>query len=400
MEHINPDHGCIGCSACKAVCPKNAVRMGTSSNGFYIPIVDEEMCVSCGLCKRVCPLLNSQKIRSKDETRSIYAFAKNEQERKRSCSGGFFYALAKKMLEEGGVVCGCVWDDTLKAKHICTNELAEVQRMRGSKYVQSDMGDCFSEIKDYLIAGKRVLFGGTGCQTTALKKYIGNQYGDKLITCAVVCGGIPSPLVWKYYSNALEKRVGSKIRSVEMRSKIHGWLMPEIYIKTEDGKVINEVLLQENLYGTNFGDGLFINQECMTCKFKLTSVEADLLLSDDWGIDRKRLRLSRNLGSSAVISLTEKGDKWIEKVKNALYIENGDVDSIIESHHVLMKDHGRNGRRDEFFEKVNQDNILELLQLSFDSWKKKVSMSKIAELLYRCKLYTPIYTMLWHIRHK
>ena len=400
MEHINPDVNCVGCSACYAVCPVDAIKMDANANGFYIPKINEDKWIFCGKCVRVCPLTNCGENANWENAKCSYAFEKDENERRLSCSGGVFYALAKLVLKKQGYVCGCVWDENYKAKHICANSLEGVQRMRGSKYVQSDMGDCFSEIKGLLKEGKTVLFSGTGCQTTALKNYVGSNHNGNLITCALICGGVPSPLVWKLYREAVEKKAGAKIVKLGMRSKVRGWLMPEFVAKFDNGKTINEVLLQENLYGTNFVDGLFINSECMSCRFKLDTVQADILLGDDWGIDRARLKRSKNLGSSAVISLTETGNKWMKALQEDLHVEQGNLDDIIKSHHVLTHDHTENAYRSEFFSNLKNVNIIELLDTNFNRWKAKVSMSRLVEMLYRFKLYTPVYTILWKLRHK
>ncbi len=400
MKCVEPINGCIGCTACKAVCPTDAIHFTQDNRGFYIPSIDKSLCVDCGKCNSVCPIQHNEIERDKNGIDSIYLYTKNIEERKEGTSGGVFFNVAKEIIEQGGIVCGCIWDEHLRAIHVCTKDIETVKKMRGSKYVQSYMGDCYKEIKEYLKKEKPVLFSGTGCQTTALKNYIGEKQGEKLICCAVICGGVPSPLVWQLYHHAIENKAQSLIQSIKMRSKKHGWLMPEIEVHFTNGKKIQQVLLQENIYGTNFGDGLFINDQCLECPFKLGQVNADILLSDDWGIDGKRLKLSKNLGSSAVIMLTEKGKDILNRVKDTMYVQEGNIDDIIKSHHILTKNHIDNPYREEFFAELNDCNILELLNRYYIKWTQKTGMKPVTQMLYKFKLYTPIYNLLWKIRNR
>lgn len=399
VQHINPENGCIGCTACYTECPKDAITMVANKEGFYNPHVDESLCIACKKCLTICPLLNSKAAERKVEPACSYAYSKNLQERMHSCSGGVFYELAKKVLSNNGIVCGCIWNDNFIARHICTDDLSEVKKMRGSKYVQSDLGDCFKEIKGYLKEGRFVLFSGTGCQTTALKRCVGQKHAENLLTCAVICGGVPSPKVWEYYKSKVEEDMGAPFSELDLRNKKRGWLMPELYAEFQNGKSVREVLLQENLYGTNFGSGLIINKECLNCQFKFNQVETDLLISDDWGIDKKRLKESKNKGSSAVIALTSTGKKALDAINSEMVTEEGNLQHIIDSHLVLTKNHPPNQYRDCFFESFNEDNILDKLDQYFKMWQDQVHMSTMAKVLYRLKIYTPIYNFYWKLRH-
>ncbi|MDO4321553.1 MAG: Coenzyme F420 hydrogenase/dehydrogenase, beta subunit C-terminal domain [Lachnospiraceae bacterium] len=400
MNSVNPENGCVGCSACYSICSQKAITMGADNYGFYIPVVDADKCIHCKRCVKVCPLLSNNIERDKDASISKYMFVKNIDQRSNSCSGGVFYALAEYILRQNGIVCGCIWDDTFVAKHVCTEQLETVKKMRGSKYVQSNMQNCFKEIRDYILSGRKVLFCGTGCQTTALKQYIGEKGNDLLVCCAVVCGGIPSPKIWEYYRNFLEKKESSKLKRVEMRDKKHGWLMPEIYVEFMNGKKIREVLLHENLYGVNFGEGLFINESCMKCNFKLNKVNADILLSDDWGINKNRLRDSRNKGSSAVIILTDKGKNILSQIDDKMISYEGNIDDIIDSHHVLTKNHIENKWRKEFFERVTAENIFDLLKYYKIKWEKRVKMPFYIKALYKIRVYSLLYNFKWRIFNK
>ncbi len=395
MLDFNKEELCVGCTNCYSVCPTGAVEMSESERGFYIPRIFQDKCISCGHCDRTCPvLIQKQECNTKD-MKCSYVYAQDLDSRLESTSGGLFYELARYTVSHNGTVCGCVWDDDFTAKHICTQNLDDVKRMRGSKYVQSDLGSCFKEIKQALKTG-RVLFTGTPCQTTALSHYVGDH--TNLITCALICGGVPSPRVWKLYKESLEESAGSKIARLHMRSKETNWLVPEVSVEFENGRRIREILLTRNLYGTNFGAGLTISNACMDCSYKLDQVSADILIGDHWGINSRMLRSSGNKGASCVIMLTGKGKALFRSIEDTLIQEDGDLQGIIDSHRVLMKSHVPNRNRDEFFHRLNHENITDL----FQEYAPKDSgpRAKVKEAIYKSNLYIPLFTARWLLKNR
>ena len=57
----NMKSDCCGCTACYAICPKNAIAMVEDCEGFEYPCVDENQCVRCYKCVTVCPIKEAQK---------------------------------------------------------------------------------------------------------------------------------------------------------------------------------------------------------------------------------------------------------------------------------------------------------------------------------------------------
>ena len=179
MINFNFDKDCCGCHACMNACPVNAIQMKPNQEGFLMPNVDRNVCIKCGKCDRVCPHLNGVKnivTYSLDSFKNIpsYLYFLDSKEREHSASGGFVFAAMKSCLERGGLVCGCVWDENMKAIHLVSDKIDDLKRMQSSKYVQSEIGHCFSEIKTCLKQGREVVFCGTPCQTAGLKTYLGN----------------------------------------------------------------------------------------------------------------------------------------------------------------------------------------------------------------------------------
>lgn len=196
MIFIQDKKECCGCSACASVCPKNCITMSEDSEGFLYPHVDESVCIDCHLCERVCPMINHGKDR---EPLAVYA-AKNSNEtiRMQSSSGGIFTLLAERVIDEGGVVFGASFNDRWEVVHDHVETKEELAKFRGSKYVQSKIGDNYRKVKLFLSEGRNVLFSGTPCQISGLKKYLRKDY-DNLLAVDFICHGVPSPGVFRTY---------------------------------------------------------------------------------------------------------------------------------------------------------------------------------------------------------
>lgn len=53
---------CCGCTACFAICPKQAISMIEDDEGFLYPTIDDNKCIGCGLCVRVCAFKKDKKV--------------------------------------------------------------------------------------------------------------------------------------------------------------------------------------------------------------------------------------------------------------------------------------------------------------------------------------------------
>lgn len=173
MINFNFDQDCCGCTACANSCNHNAITMKCNNEGFMIPIIDLSKCINCGLCDKVCPHLNtptdisSFSLENFKEKKAFLYFS-NDKRRTNSASGGFVYDIYQKVLNENGVVCGCIWNNNMEAVHIITDKAEDMYKMQSSKYVQSNMQDCYKNIRIALRQGRKVAFCGTPCQTAGL----------------------------------------------------------------------------------------------------------------------------------------------------------------------------------------------------------------------------------------
>lgn len=301
MIEIKEKKNCCGCRACATVCVKHCISMQADEEGFLYPIVDKDACSNCDLCEKVCPVINQSESR---KPLKVYAAKnKNEEIRRQSSSGGIFTLLAEKVIEEGGVVFGARFDDNWDVIHSWTDTIEGIAAFRGSKYVQSTIGDTYREAKDFLKQGRNVLFSGTPCQIAGLKKYIRKDY-DNLLTVDVVCHGVPSPKIWKEYLESLQL---SNIGAISHKDKSTGWRGYSFSVKDTYGKIVYTEKACDNKYLSAFVRNYILRPSCFSCPAKAGKSLADITLADYWGIEHFVPQLDDNKGTSFVCSNTQKG---------------------------------------------------------------------------------------------
>lgn len=184
---------CTGCMACADKCKKGAITFLKNYDGFLYPYVDSEKCNNCGLCKKVCPAnidLNKQICKNSEISPEVYLVQANDYERQKSSSGAFSAILARNFIDDNHYVAGCVYNNC-SVKHVITNNASDLEYIRGSKYVQSDMAGCYLEVQKLLKQGNKVLFTGLPCHVAALKSFLVKNY-DNLMTVDLICHGVCS----------------------------------------------------------------------------------------------------------------------------------------------------------------------------------------------------------------
>lgn len=293
---------CCGCTACYASCPYDAIRMVEDGLGFKYPQVDMDKCVGCGICDRVCPY----KAAPYPDAAPIKVYAarnRDESVRRSSSSGAVFPVAAENIFKKDGLVYGAAFadDEASKVVHICASSSEEVKRIYGSKYTQSDMGDCLREIRSQLKQGHTVLFSGTPCQVAGLTSSIGKNK-EKLYTMACACHGVPSPKVWSMYSKELK----GNAKGISFRDKSTGWKEYKIRIGEYSSPAFKDPYMRAML------KGLTLRPSCLDCIFKAKSCGSDLLAGDWWGIGKLAPEMDDGKGTSAVLVNSQKGFELIE----------------------------------------------------------------------------------------
>lgn len=300
--------------ACIEVCPHKAIS--EKKEEFSFPVIDERKCRECKLCERVCPIHNVDVV--SDFNQMYYAFSnKDEKEKELSTSGGAFYKLACAVLEQNGYVCGAVLDEDLELKHLCVNDIETIKKMRGSKYLQSNISGCFSQIADKLLHNITVLFSGTPCQCDAVKKFIkGKNISDtNLILCDLICHGVVSPKVFADYISFCENKAGKKIIYHNFRKKINGWHAHVEENVFEDGSRDCKTY-ESQLYKKIFYSHLALRESCFTCEYATLNRVSDITIGDYWGIEKYHPELDDDKGTSLLIINSQKGKALFESLKN------------------------------------------------------------------------------------
>lgn len=308
MKHINSlnpnPYNCAGCSACMSACPKQCIIMRSDKEGFLYPEVDEQECIECGMCTRICPWLHD--IKPNIEGYPIVYAAKHKSDyiRESSTSGGAFSSIAEYVLSLGGIIYGASFvRETQRVEHICVTNNSDLYRLRGSKYVQSYIGDVYTKIRVDLNEDKYVLFVGTPCQCDGLKSFLQKDY-PKLYVVDILCHGVPSPLV---LHDALLS-CGNDIIDIKFRDKGQGWRNSyKFQIKSKDMTITNETYL--NLYFR----GVLNRKSCYRCKYMSTNRVSDLTIGDYWNISNVQPSFEDKLGVSCLLVNCPKGDELLHK---------------------------------------------------------------------------------------
>jgi coenzyme F420-reducing hydrogenase beta subunit len=300
---------CTGCTACASVCPKDAIAMERDREGFSYPVIDESLCVRCGRCSTACPAL-----RQRERSPLPAAFAawnRDDAIRRDSTSGGAFTAIAEYILEDGGVVFGAAMDGRQHLRHIACFRKEDLWRLRGAKYVQSDLDGIFRDIREALKT-RQVLFSGTPCQVDGLYRFLGGR-PENLTTCDLVCHGVPSPGVWEDTVQSIEKRKGKTLRAVRFRNKVTGWKNSHFTTVYDNGTVDTAPLFRTE-YGRAFGRALFLRPCCHRCAYTNLNRPGDFTLGDFWGLEPDELTDQQQKGVSLLLVNTAHGSYLFDRL--------------------------------------------------------------------------------------
>ena len=307
----NIEFYCTGCSLCETICPVNAIEIIIDEEGFKRYHINEK-CIKCGLCIKECPKIN-YKTEKHDEVDVYSAYTLDETVLKESSSGGIFSEIAKIFLHNDGIVVGASLED-MELRHICISDEEELYKLRGSKYLQSDMSGIFNEIKEYIKSGKKVLFSGLPCQVAAIKKYIKS---DNLYTIDIVCHGVPSIHVFK---KSLKDRFGiEKISKIVFRDKAKGWNNYALKYYIKDDEKIKTYSYTNDEWFMGYLKNKYLKKSCYDCDFNDKHRQGDITLGDFWGIeniDREFYIKNSNKGISLVMINTGKGKDLFNNIKN------------------------------------------------------------------------------------
>ncbi|MDD3392061.1 MAG: Coenzyme F420 hydrogenase/dehydrogenase, beta subunit C-terminal domain [Bacilli bacterium] len=315
---------CTGCFLCQSICPVGAINMEKDSEGFYKYSIDEDKCINCGLCVKKCPKLNP--IQKNNEIRECYAsYSKDKGILRNSSSGGIFSELANFFLDNNGIVIGAGWSNN-DIKHMAITDKKDLPKLRGSKYLQSNLNDIYDEIAEAIKQKRKILFSGTPCQVYAIKSLYGN-YSD-LYTIDIVCHGVPSKLVLDY---SIKQRYNKESLLIDFRNKQTGWYY-KFALKYTGEDFSKTMVNDKDGWFVEFLDNKFLKKDCYNCQFTGLKRSSDITLGDFWGIvdiDNDLSVQNQDEGVSLVLINSDKGDTLFNEITNKVIYKKEPLDKAI-----------------------------------------------------------------------
>lgn len=368
MTEVLERQKCTGCGACASVCPKHCIKMTSDEEGFLYPVVDTALCIDCSMCRKVCPVINN--CTPKAERPAAYvAVSTDEAIRLKSSSGGVFSALAEEVLENSGVVFGAAFDGEFKVVHTAVEEKRELPKLRGSKYVQSAVGDSFQTVKECLEKGRLVLFSGTPCQVAGLKSYLKMDY-DNLLCLDFICHGVPSPDLWKRYVEFCEEKNDSKLTDASFRDKSESWGSFSMRLEFQNGKVqCNN--LSKDLYLRAFLSDVALRPSCYECSFKTVGRVADITLADYWDVSKIHPEMFDNKGTSLLLVHSEKGGELLKSVAERVSYKPTELDVALASNQAAVRSAAKPRSREAFLSDIKILGFEKTVNKYCDGYYKK-----------------------------
>lgn len=336
--------------------------MQEDREGFKYPKIDERSCINCGKCEKACPVLHAETAGRTLHPAFYAVWNRQDEARLSSSSGGVFRVLAEDVLVDGGVVYGAAFDVHNRLRHVRAESADALVPLTGSKYVQSEIGTAFCQVRADLKNGRRVLFTGTPCQVAGLYAFLGGDDAN-LLTADVLCHGVPSPAVFERYLESLG--VGEKCR-IEFRNKDNGWKKYEVVV----GDRVHETF-RANAYMKGFSSNLYLRPSCASCRFVGCRRPGDLTLGDFWGAGNFRKRYDDDKGTSLVLLNSPKARSIFQTLQDKFSLaEQVPSDSAVPFNPSLVHASKPDARRAAFFDDFEAGKSWEELAASYITTEK------------------------------
>ena len=325
MITLTEKDNCCGCTACANVCPKHCISMREDDEGFLYPIVNTDLCIKCNKCVNVCPY-KQEKLFNENIDAAYIIRAKNTEYLKNGTSGGFVGPLIEYILKNDGVSCAAIMDKDMNVHHSFISDINEwkqiYDKVQGSKYVQSELGDCFEKIKKFLLQEKQVLFIGTPCQVNGLRNYLNGVNLENLLLVDIICHGVPSKLLWNSYKDYQEKQYKATIIDSKFRKKTYGYNGSTMSLVFNDGKQYDGFLRTDIMLKAYYGN-LGTRYSCFNCPAKGDRRSSDFTIFDSWHANELVPKsINDNRGYTNVLFRSAKAHTYWESMKDKyLYYE-------------------------------------------------------------------------------
>lgn len=338
-------NACTGCAACVNICPVEAISMIEDSCGFLYPEINQDKCIKCNRCKNVCENRIVIKKSNNVEPKTYACWSMNEETRYASTSGGAFSEVIEPFISKGGIVVAAEYGEDNLVYHTVIDNVEDIAKIRQSKYIQSNIGNVYAEIREALKNGIKVLFCGAPCQVAGLNSVIGEN--ERLYTVDFICRGVNSPKAYSAWLNELEDKQKSKVTRVWFKYKKYGWKLSPRCTRVDFANSRHKVYNQEN---NAFMEGylsynLYMRPSCSQCDFKGVPRQADLTLADFWGIDAK---LNDDKGTSLLLVNSSKGEELLHDCMENMKVYNREFQEIMKGNKFFGKSVAMNENSEVF----------------------------------------------------
>lgn len=370
MIQIEKKQNCCGCTACYNICPKKAIIMLPDEEGFLYPKVDMQRCINCGLCEKVCPTLH--KVDHLENTEGYILRNKDANIVKESTSGGAFTAFAEHFFKQGGVVFGTGYDDNMRVICKLASKSVDLKEMRGSKFVQSNLGTVFQNVKEKLNTGTLVLFTGTPCQIAGLIAYLGKRPSN-LVCIDFVCRGVPSPELWKNYVDMMEKKYNSKMIGARFKNKTYGYHATTMKIDFKNGKTYYASGRTDPMMKA-FVREMASRPSCSKCVFKGIERDSDITMFDCYEFASITGLKDDDKGYTSLLVHSETGKKLLNEISDDVECYSAAVDKLITKNGIMVCNSAKpNSLREKFYEYAMVEPL-------------DVAMEKVSPITYKDKM--------------
>lgn len=325
---------CTGCGVCFNICKCGAISMSEDSRGFLYPKIDNDKCIKCGQCRKCCPANN---VYAEESMKTVYAgWNKSKSVKRKSSSGGMFSLLAEWFINNDGYVVGCAWENDFSVKHICVNNKKDLEKLRGSKYIQSKAGGIYIKVKSLLDSGQKVLFSGTPCQVHGMRTFLNRDY-ENLYTIDLVCHGVPPYKMFKKHLLEVSEGGLDKVTNVYLRYKKPCWSFGSVRVEMSDNRTYMVPTVQDayfNIFNFNYS----LRDSCHKCRYTNLNRTGDITLCDFWGFYPQSFRLfGYDKGISGVVVNSQKGLELFEHIKEAAVYEKDSIERLLNGNKPLKE---------------------------------------------------------------